>query len=438
MALLKIYLHKVIRRCLRVGFGDAVMIAVVGLGYIGLTVALGFAELGEDVYGVEIDEFRADLIRRSKIPYYETGLDEALNRHINNNFHVLGDIDDVPNGVDVFMICVGTPKVVNDQVDYSKLFQALDDVIDTGFDNYFTIAIKTSLPPGTMDNIVKPYFEERDLTIGQDIGLAFCPEFVREGKCWDDFINPSRIAIGVENERDRRILESKYSSFNAPVVAVNYKTAEFMKYLTSSLLATMISYSNEMAEAARVMGNIDIAEAFKILQLDRRWYDNTMRGYVYPGCGFGGVNLPKDLSDFIRIAAETGAETPLLEQVHTTNELLPHKICELIAKEVPAGSKLAILGLTFKEGSGDVRNSVSAKLIDILTDMGYSICAYDPIANEDFAQLYRQNISYASSLKEACNKSDAIVIATPWKQFRIVPEMAAGKPIFDLRYHLES
>ncbi len=415
------------------------MIAVLGLGYIGLTVALGFAEMGEKVYGVETDEFRADLIRRGKIPYYEPGLDDALSRHLNNGFSVVEDIDDVPNGVDTFFVCVGTPKLHGDELDYSNIFQAIDDILDTGFDNYFTICIKTPMLPGTMDNIIFPYFAEIGSVPGENFGLAFCPEFIREGKCWDDFINPSRVVLGVESKRDEEILKRHYEAFGVPIKSVSYCTAEFIRYLTSTLLATMISYSNEMAQVARAIGDIDIPEAFGILQMDRRWMDNTMRGYVYPGCGFGGVNLPKDTSDFIRLANECGSEAPLLETVRKVNDEIPAKVCAEIASRATKDQALGICGLTFKQGSGDVRNSVSAKIIDKLIEMGYSnIIAYDPIANDDYATEYKQNISYAFGMSEICSRADVLVIATPWRQFSKLPDLARGKTIIDCRYMLKN
>ena len=413
------------------------MIAVIGLGYVGLTVALGFAEKGERVYGVETDGFRADLIRRGKIPYYEPGLDEALAKHINENFYVLGDIDDVPNGVDTFFICVGTPQDEGDELDYSKLFKAIDDVVDTGFEDYFTLCVKTSMLPGSMDDVVMPHFSEIGLEPGEDFGVAFCPEFIREGKCWDDFINPSRIVIGVVDERDEQILRRHYEPFGAPIIATSYRTAEFVKYLTSTLLATMISYSNEMAQAAKDIGGIDIQEAFRILQMDRRWGDNTMNGYVYPGCGFGGITLPKDTLDFIHLARECGAETPLLEQVYRTNDELPGKICHEIEAKASKDQTLGICGLTFKEGSGDVRDSVSAKIIDKLLADGYTkIIAYDPIANVDYSTEYKQDIKYAYDILEICEKADVLVITTPWKQFSKLPYLAKGKTIVDCRYML--
>lgn len=413
------------------------MIAVIGLGYVGLTVALGFAEMGERVYGVEIDDFRADLIRRGKIPYYEPGLDEALAKHINEDFYVLGDIDDVPNGVDTFFVCVGTPQARGGSLDYSKLFQAIDDVVDTGFEDYFTLCIKTSTLPGTMDDVVMPHFEEIGLEPGDGFGVALCPEFIREGKCWDDFIHPSRVVIGVADERDDEILRRHYEPFGAPIITTSYRTAEFSKYLTSTLLATMISYSNEMAQAAKDIGGIDVQKAFQVLQMDRRWCDNTMRGYAYPGCGFGGVTLPKDTEDFIRAAGDAGADVPLLEQVKRTNDELPGKICLEIESKATRDQVLGICGLTFKEGSGDVRDSVSAKIIDELMAAGYTkIIAYDPIANDDYATEYKQDIGYAFGIREICEKSDVLVIATPWKQFSTLPFLAKGKTIIDCRYML--
>ena len=413
------------------------MIAVVGLGFIGLTVALGFAEKGVEVYGVDIDDFRTGLIRNGKIPYFEPGLDEALERNLNNHFHVLNDLDDVPDGIECFFICAGSPEVRDGKPDHSRIFRAIDDIVDAGFEDYYTIAIKTTMIPGTMDEVMVPYLEEKGVELGVDCGLALNPEFMREGKCWHDFTNPSRIVIGVSNELDEEVLRRCYAPFDAPVVAANYATAEFIRYMSSTLLATMISYSNEMAAAAKAIGGIDISQAFRIAQMDGRWSENTMRGYVYPGLGFGGIFLPKDTRDFIQLANESGAEVPLLENVMAINEEIPANIAAEIASQVEKDARLGILGLTFKEGSGDVRNSASAKIIQQLQALGYdNICAYDPIANDDFAAAYHMDISYAFSLRELCDSCDVVIIATPWRQFKVVPEYAKGKPVFDCRYML--
>ena len=413
------------------------MIAVVGLGFIGLTVALGFAEKGVEVYGVDIDDFRTGLIRNGKIPYFEPGLDEALERNLNGHFHVLDDLDDVPDGIECFFICAGSPEVRDGKPDHSRIFRAIDDIVDAGFEDYYTIAIKTTLIPGTMDEVMVPYLQEKGVELGVDCGLALNPEFMREGKCWHDFTNPSRIVIGVSNERDEEVLRRCYAPFDAPVVATSYATAEFIRYMSSTLLATMISYSNEMAQAAKAIGGIDISQAFRIAQMDGRWAENTMRGYVYPGLGFGGIFLPKDTRDFIQLAHDSGAEVPLLEDVMTINDELPGNIAAEIASQVDKDARLGILGLTFKEGSGDVRNSAPARIIQQLKNQGFTdICAYDPIANDDFAAAYHMDISYAFSVRELCDTCDVVIIATPWRQFRVVPEYAKGKPVFDCRYML--
>ncbi len=415
------------------------MIAVLGLGFVGLTVALGFAEKGVEVYGVDIDTFRADLIRNGKIPYYEPGLDDALARNINNRFHVVPDLDDVPDGVDCFFICVGSPQIRDGNADYSKTFHAIREILDSGFEDYFTIVIKTPMPPGTMNKVIVPYFKSCAVNLGEDFGVAYNPEFMREGKCWDDFINPSRIVLGVNNERDEKIVSKYYKQFDAPVVSVSYTTAEFIRYMSSTLLATMVSYSNEMAQAAKAIGDIDIAQAFKIEQMDRRWEENTMKGYVYPGCGYGGISLPKDTKDFVCLAESCGADMPLLESVINVNNKVPIQICDEIAAKVPVDKKIGILGLTFKEGSGDVRNSASARIIDRLLQIGYTqIYAYDPIANDDYAAEYGQNINYCFSMKELCDTCDVVVIATPWRQFKTVGEYAKGKPVIDCRYMLDA
>ena len=249
-----------------------------------------------------------------------------------------------------------------------------------------------------------------------------------------------RIVLGVNDEKSRELLAELYEPMGIPIKCVTHSTGEFIKYLSNTLLATLISFSNEMAQAAEAFGGIEVAEAFRILHMDKRWNGCNMTSYVYPGCGYGGYCLPKDTSAFYSQAAEKGFEAQILKQVIQTNTERPKRIAERIAfylnEYIQAGT-VGILGLSFKPGSDDVRDTPAIKIIQELQKLGCKeIVAYDPIAKEEFHCKYPGiGISYADSIQEVYDRSDILAIVTAWEEFRIIPALG-NKKIIDCRYML--
>ena len=220
---------------------------------------------------------------------------------------------------------------------------------------------------------------------------------------------------------------------------VSLNTGEFIKYLSNTLLATLISYSNEMSLVADAIGGIDVAEAFRILHMDKRWGGATMASYVYPGCGYGGYCLPKDTNALYAVSRTAGFDAQILHNVIATNDNMPEFMAEKIIRAAgPDKSQtIGILGLSFKPGSDDVRDTPSAKVIRALLDKGYShICGYDPVANAEFQRVYNMPIDYADSYDELLRKAQILVITTAWPEFANVRELADGRPIVDCRYML--
>lgn len=414
-------------------------ITVFGLGFVGLTTALAFAEKGNKVYGYDIDSERAKLIKNSELPFVEPGLDVALNKHINKNFTVIDNMEIAVKESNFIFLCVGTPCKENGEADLKYIYSVLD-MISSYLNNekYKVLVIKSTVPPSTTSERVMSYLEEKGLKISENFSVANNPEFLREGHCWDDMINADRIVCGVSDKKGEEMLSLLYENFNTPFFAVSLNTGEFIKYLSNTLLATMISYSNEMSKVADVIGNIQIKEAFKILHMDKRWQTGNMSSYVYPGCGYGGYCLPKDTQAMYEKSTLKGYEPMILKNVISINNSMPDFMADKIMKAINKEDKIGVLGLSFKPGSDDVRDSSSAKIIRILIDKGYkNILAYDPIANRVFKEKYKFNeVNYCNNIDSLCNNSDILVLATAWDEFKNLKKKYPNKKIVDCRYFL--
>jgi UDPglucose 6-dehydrogenase len=395
-------------------------ILIMGLGFVGLTTALGFAEKGHTVFGFDTDPNKAEELKTGKTSMSEPDLKSALSRHINKSFAVTDD--PAAAKADAIFICVGTPCGENGRADLCYLYSAVD-MLDKSFDGL--IVVKSTVPPGTTQNEIIPYIRGRGITAS----VANNPEFLREGYCWEDFINPDRIVCGVEDSAD--IMREIYRDFNAPIVITSLNTAEFIKYLSNTMLASMISFSNEMSVIANAIGNISIKQAFETLHMDKRWHDASMNKYVYPGCGFGGYCLPKDLEAMIAQAQACGLEPALLKSVKAVNHSMP----DFWVNQLTAGGAVGILGLSFKPGSDDVRDSPSAKIISLLAGK-CSIYAYDPMANAEFQKAYDFPVVYCESADEVCKRAKTVMIATAWTEFRGIDKRYPDVRFVDGRYML--
>lgn len=414
-------------------------VTVFGLGFVGLTTALAFAEKNHKVYGIDIDTNRADMIKRGQLPFLEPGLDQALVRHINDRFTVTDDVVNAVRESDFIFLCVGTPCGEGGEADLTFVYSAIDSFTSTLDDGkYRIVVIKSTIPPSTTSERIIPYLEEKGFVIGKDIGVANNPEFLREGYCWDDMIHADRIVCGVSDSKSKSMLKLLYSGFDAPLFAVSLNTGEFIKYLSNTLLATMISYSNDMSKIADVIGNIEIADAFRILHLDKRWGGSNMASYVYPGCGYGGYCLPKDTQAMYANALSKGYDSLMLKNVIDMNNSMPGFMASKIMRKANKTDKIAVLGLSFKPGSDDVRDSSSAKIIEILLQEGYNnIHAYDPIATHVFDKEYNfDKVTYWDNLKSLCTQADMLVLATAWEQFSDIDKEHPDKVIIDCRYFL--
>jgi len=413
------------------------VIAVLGLGFVGLTTALGFASKGLRVRGYDTSAQRLAGLRSGHIPFAEPGLAEALRSA--RSFTLEDSAEQALVDAEVVFLCVGTPMSGDGRADLSAVLTAVAAVLaapDSAIRRR-TIVVKSTVPPGTCRDQIAQFIRSRGFAVGSQIGLAVNPEFLREGKAWQDFMNPDRIVVGADDRQSASTVAALYRSFDAPVHEVSLTSAEFIKYLSNTLLATLISFSNEMALAARRIGDVDIPAAFRIAHADRRWSGTPapMTSYCYPGCGFGGYCLPKDTLAMQRRGVEAGAEMELLDAVLRVNERVRQELLDGFCQEQPPPARVAVLGLAFKPGSDDVRDTPSAFFVQRLLERRYSVVAYDPVAMKAFDEVWGMPVEYAASLEEALAGADAALVVTAWEHFRGL--RGRTKPrIHDWRYLL--
>lgn len=413
------------------------VISVFGLGFVGLTTALGLAEKGHKVFGFEVDSHKINSYTSGNIPFYEPNLEIYLKKYLNSNFFINPPISSSIKESQVIFYCVGTPYGINGEADLTFVLNAIDNTLTHISKSTFkTLVIKSTVPPHTSTLKIIPHVEAKGFKVGVDIGVSNNPEFLREGYCWDDFINPDRIVIGVNDKKSESLLINLYSSFNAPIQVVNNSTSEFIKYLSNTLLATMISYANEMSIVASKLEDIDTKNAFKILHMDKRWGNGTMKSYVYPGCGYGGYCLPKDTSAFYALSKNIGSNSKLLENVIAINTNMPNFITDQIILNLNDNQqKIGILGLAFKPNSDDVRDSPSYKIISTLKLKGFqNIIAHDPVAMSEFKKQYSFD-SFANNLMELINNTDILVLLTAWPEYKEIKKLTSKK-VLDFRYFL--
>ena len=413
------------------------MITVLGLGFVGLTTALGFSKKGFKVYGIDIDQDKLDKLSNYNIPFYEPYLDEVLKEQLGKNFVLDSNLNEAVKNSKAIFVCVGTPSRSDGGADLTYLLSAVESIIDVGFNDFKTIIVKSTVPPSTISKRVLPFVNEKVSSAGMQVGLASNPEFLREGYSWEDFIEPDRVVIGVEDDQSKKILHEIYRPFGAPIHYVTYNTAEYIKYLSNTLLSTMISYANEMSMIADHIGNIDIPKAFRILHEDKRWFGSpaSMAGYVYPGCGYGGYCLPKDTSALYDIAKDHGYEAKILKANLKVNEEIAAFVVNKIGAHANKEDTLGILGLSFKKGSDDVRLSPTSEIISKLLAKGYkNIVAYDPMANDTFANEYNYAIDYADNVESLVQQADQLLLLTAWDEFKQKEDLIKSKKLHDFRY----
>lgn len=398
---------------------EDVRITVIGMGYVGLTSGIAFAKHGFKTICTTTTDRKAKNLNQGISPFYEPGL-EALVKDVVGRDMLSGSIDNVDavKQSDCTFICVGTPSLPDGSTDLSYIKESTKDIgvalVDV--DQYHLVAVKSTVPPGTTENIILPILEKHSgKTVGKDFGLCMNPEFLRQGEAVHDALNPDRIVIGHCDKKSGDTLEYIYRDFACQKIRCDIKAAELIKYAANSFLATKISYANEFARICEKF-NIDVYEVMKGVGLDFR----ISPQFLNAGCGFGGSCFPKDLNAIVALAKKIGVETPILNSVLYTNELQPTHCVKIIENAVGSleGKTVAFLGLSFKPNTDDVRETRALPIIEKLHEHGVKIKAYDPKATINFSHLTNLPIEYYEQWEQALRNADFAVIQSDWKEIK--------------------
>ncbi|MFA5983897.1 MAG: UDP-glucose/GDP-mannose dehydrogenase family protein [Methylococcaceae bacterium] len=397
-------------------------ITVFGSGYVGLVTGTCLAEVGNDVLCMDVDKNKIDKLKQGIIPIYEPGLEAMVKENQEaGRLHFTSDVNEaVTFGLFQF-IAVGTPPDEDGSADLQYVL-AVANSIGEHMEEYRVIVDKSTVPVGTADKVrdaLQAALTARGKNIEFDV--VSNPEFLKEGAALNDFMKPDRIVIGTDNPRTTELLKALYAPFNRSyerVIAMDIRSAELTKYAANAMLATKISFMNELANLAERLG-ADIEAVRQGIGSDSR----IGYSFIYPGCGYGGSCFPKDVKALERTAKEIGYHAELLNAVENVNNRQKHRLFEKINAHYPDGIKgkvFALWGLSFKPNTDDMRDAPSRVLLEALIDAGAFVQAFDPEAMEESKRIYdnKPGLTYAESPKDALKQVDALIIVTEWKQFR--------------------
>jgi len=390
-------------------------ISVVGGGYVGLVSAACFAELGHSVEIVEIDERKVRLINSGRPPIYERGLEDLLARNIGRRLAATPIYEGVAES-DLTIICVGTPPLPDGNADLAVVTSAAESIGSSlrRRSARHVVVVKSTVPPGTTERLVAPAVMRSSGLGPEDVGFVMNPEFLREGVAIEDFMKPDRIVIGASDPMAGDLVESVYERLNAPVVRTGLAAAEMIKYASNALLATKISFSNEVGNICKKIG-VDVYEVMRGVGMDHRISPH----FLDAGAGFGGSCFPKDVAALAHLAEELGEDPALLRSVMEVNRRQPLKMADLLENKIGslAGKRIAVLGLAFKKDTDDVRESRSLPLILELQRRGAKVAAYDPLAVPVMRDIV-PGIEYCRSAEEALRLADGCLVMTEWDEFK--------------------
>lgn len=411
-------------------------ITVFGCGYVGLTTAVGLARFGHHLIAVDIDQTKVEMLRKGQSPIYEPGLSDLLQEGLDNG--ALSFTTDSKTGVDrseVLFITVGTPPQKNGAADLSQLL-SLGSQIAKLMSEYKVIVTKSTVPVGTGRLLQKLIKNNLDSSIEFD--LVSNPEFLREGNALEDFLRPDRVVIGVESEKAKKVMEKVYAPFMAadhPILWTNLNTAELIKYASNAFLATKISFINEIADLCETI-DADVLDVAKGMGLDPRIGPQ----FLSPGPGYGGSCFPKDTRALLYTASSLKKRLLIIENAVKVNETRRKKMLKKIRKSIGGlkGKTLALLGLTFKPGTDDLRESPAIPIIKGLLNSGAQVKAHDPLAQSAAKTLWGETITCCNDPMVAAAGADAIIIITDWDcylglDFVLLKKIMRQPVIIDLR-----
>ena len=406
-------------------------LAMVGTGYVGLVTGACLASLGHEVTCVDIDAARVDTIKDGNVPFYEPGLADLLAATVGKNLSLTTDLKQAVASSEVTFIAVGTPSLDDGRIDLDQVLSAVASVgeILRSMDEPHTVVIKSTVIPGSTDGIIRrALITAAEKELGGSLGLVVNPEFLTEGTAVEDFLHPDRLVVGSSDLIAARRVAELFGRISGPVIVTNSSTAEMIKYASNTLLATLISFSNEIEEVGSALGEVDAAEVMRGVRLSRYLTDDgrtaAIGAFLEAGCGFGGSCLPKDSAALVAAATGVGAEARLLEAVLAVNNRRPGRLMSLIRKQHPTltGLKVSVLGLAFKPDTDDVRMSPAFPLIAMLLEAGASVATHDPVVSRDAIPIeLRQRVRHHNDLPASIDGAEVVVIVTRWDEYLDLP-----------------
>ena len=421
-------------------------IAIVGTGYVGLVSGTCFAETGVNVTCVDVDEKKIERLQQGDIPIYEPGLDQLVLKNVKaGRLKFTTDLASVLNEQEIVFSAVGTPPDEDGSADLKYVLQVAR-TIGQNLNRYLVVVTKSTVPVGTARK-VRLAIEEELAKRGVDVpfDVASNPEFLKEGNAIKDFMSPDRVVVGVESEKAKKALTKLYKPFlinNFRVIFMDIPSAEMTKYAANSMLATRISFMNDIANLCeRVGADVNMVRAG--IGADTR----IGRKFLYAGCGYGGSCFPKDVKALIKTADQNGYSMEVLKAVERVNErqksVLFDKLQKAYEGDTLAGKTIAMWGLSFKPETDDMRESTALVMIDKLLDAGCTIRVYDPIAMDECKRRIGDKVTYCRDMYDAVLDADALLLLTEWKEFRLPtwgvikkamrrPLVIDGRNIFDI------
>jgi UDPglucose 6-dehydrogenase len=407
-------------------------ITIVGSGYVGLVTGTCFAEVGIEVSCVDVDAKKIEGLKKGLVPIYEPGLADMINRNQQKGrLHFTTDLVSTLEECEVVFIAVGTPPDEDGSADLKYVLEVAREV-GRNIEEYILVVTKSTVPVGTSNKVRVAIQEELDKRKSQiEFDVASNPEFLKEGAAINDFLRPDRIVVGTESQKAEKIMQKLYKPFTLnghPIIFMDIPSAEMTKYAANAMLATRISFINEIANLCEIMGaNVDMVR--KGIGSDPRIGNK----FIYPGTGYGGSCFPKDVKALIKTAREHKFEMDLLRSVEAVNDrqkdILFRKAFTYFNGELE-GKKIAIWGLSFKPQTDDMREAPSRVLINRFLDAGCSIAAYDPVAMDEARRLLGNKIELGSDQYEILNKADCLLLVTEWKEFR-VPDLKVMRSLMN-------
>ncbi len=398
-------------------------ISMIGSGYVGLVSGACFAQMGNNVTCVDIDDAKINKLQQGIVPIFEPGLEEMIQENIKQNtLHFTTDIDTAIASSTLAFIAVGTPMGEDGSADLQYVL-AVAKTIGKAMQQHIVVVDKSTVPVGTADKVretIQTELNSRKSKLTFDV--VSNPEFLKEGAAIQDFMSPNRVVIGADNDKVMDLMHELYTPFmtkNDRFIGMDIKSAEMTKYAANAMLATKISFMNEIANICEQVG-ADVNQVRHGIGSDNR----IGYSFIYPGCGYGGSCFPKDVQALVKTAQNHGYNPRILEAVEAVNtdqkSVLAHKVIQRLGTDL-AGKKFAVWGLAFKPETDDMRAAAAITIINMLTAHGADIVAYDPKARHEAETCYlkdNKKVSYVDSKYEALKNADAILLITEWQEFR--------------------